>query len=441
MKPIPLKMMFELRHSTLLRPRRCVGRVFFFAGKWGVCDVSATLYPILWNEKETPVHGDVIDFECSFTSGHLHIERILQRVPHLEEWKNAVIPCPLPRFSQDENGGVGTAFYPSPQADRLQKITQRNRALTRTKDFFNNRGFLNIETPTLVPSGGVEVYLNPFRTHYVDHRNQTWSLELPTSPEFALKKMLVEHHPKVFQLARAYRNCGELSKQHEPEFCMLEWYRVGATLHDVLLDTQNLVVTLARFLGCAEPLPHVWPIFRVDELFQRRLNLNLEKLQNTSDFYQAALPHSLSLAPSDTWDDIFCKLFMEKIEPFLKEQRACFVSHYPIQMAALAAPEVGKPFAHRAEGYLFGHEICNAYLELVDSELLCARFAHTQRLKPQVQRDPVFENAMAFGLPPCAGNALGIDRVIALLVGTEKIADLYPIPFLSQFLKNTIAAE
>lgn len=444
MQMILLKTIFELRHSTLLRPRQCAGRVFYFAEKWGVCDASATLYPIFFNDTHILEHGDVILFECSFSCENLMIERILQHVPKREEWKNAVIPCPIPHFSEleiDSTQIQNTAFYTPPQAQRLKNISQRNRALTRTKDFFCNRGFLNIETPTLVPSGGVEVYLNHFQTHYTDHRNQIWALQLPTSPEFALKKMLAENHAKVFQLARAYRNCGELSRQHEPEFCMLEWYRVGATLNDVLRDTQNLIVTLSQFLGCKEALPEVWPMFRVDELFQKLLNLNLEHLQDPLDFYRAAKPHSLSLVSSDTWDDIFCKLFMEKVEPFLKEQRACFVSHYPIQMAALAAPEAGKPFAHRAEGYLFGHEICNAYLELVDSEILCTRFSRTQNLKPQVQRDPLFENAMAFGLPPCAGNALGIDRVIALLVGTEKIADLYPIPFLSQFLKGTVAED
>ena len=231
---------------------------------------------------------------------------------------------------------------------------------------------------------------------------------------------------------------------------MLEWYRANANLTDIMEDTQNLVSVLAELLGSTKDLPKQWPVFRVDDLFKKQLGLNLEHLQNRDQFYDQAKHLSHSITTQDDWDTIFYKLFMEKIEPFLLTQKACFVSHYPIQMSALASQEKIKtsdgkiqerPFVERMEAYLYGTEICNGYFELNDSNVLQERFATTQKLRPDILMDFGFKNAMLFGLPNCAGNALGIDRVIAILLDLDNISSLYPIPFLSQFPPDTVAWE
>lgn len=436
-----LKTLFELRTITATRPRISTARVFYHNNRAGVCSASGALWPVQFG-KEASVHsGDVIVFEGFFEKGLFHIHKIINQVPCLEEWKNQIIPNPIARLDTADKNLDSTSYHPSPSAARFENIKRRNEALERAKQFFSNRGFWNVETPNLVPSGGMEVYLHPFVTEYVDHRNQKWKLQLPTSPEFALKKILTEGVSKIFEVARAFRNGGELSNIHEPEFTMIEWYRVNATLEDILNDTKNLVLVLAEFLGSPLEIPKQWPVFRVDALFQDLLDLKLEELGDRDLFYKNAKPHSISLVDTDDWDSIFCKLFMEKIEPFLAEQKACFVSHYPIQMGALAAQEGSKPFACRAEAFLFGVEICNAYLELVDAKNLKSRFESTKKQSAHLAEDPIFENAMNFGLPPCAGNALGIDRLVALLLNESKISSFYPIPFLSQFLKNTIPFE
>src|SRR5207247_2052172 len=107
-------------------------------------------------------------------------------------------------------------------------------------------------------------------------------------------------------------------------------------LNDILEDTRKLVLTLAEHLKSKHEIPKDWKIFSVQELFLQLLNLDLVDLQETKDFYKASQTFSSSIRETDTWDDIFCKLFMEKIEPFLKEQVACFVTGYPYQMSALA---------------------------------------------------------------------------------------------------------
>ena len=468
-----LQNLFELRKIHSVTERLSSGRVFFIDNIMGLCDASGAIWPVGLSEYlnySSLNHGDFISFRCKIFKVNenteakyddcyfIKVTEVIQKNPCLNEWDNAVIPNPIP--SQEfilkqkrqtiQNTSV-SQFYSSPTSERLKFIKQRNRSLERANLFFSNRGFLNIETPTLVPSGGMEVYLNLFHTKYTDHRGKEWDLQLPTSPEFALKKIMAEGTDKIFQLSRAYRNFGEVSKHHEPEFIMLEWYRAHSSLKDVMEDTQNLVVTLAEFLGTHLDIPKQWPIYRVDKLFKEILSIDLEQVQHRDQFYHKAKNLSPSIVETDDWDSLFYKLFMEKIEPFLEQQKACFVTHYPIQMGALAAQEcvnhpihsetLFKPFVERMEAYLNGIEICNGYYELIDANILKERFQKTKLLRPELKSDIQFEKIMGFGLPNCSGNALGIDRVISILLGLKEISTLYPIPFLSQFPKKSVAWE
>ncbi|WP_158997461.1 amino acid--tRNA ligase-related protein [Pigmentibacter ruber] len=466
---LTLQNLYELKRVSSIQERMSSGRVFYKDHLLGLTDQTGILWPIEkhdYLQSKILNSGDWISFKCAINkievptiSNEEHyvfqINEIVDMVENKNDWINTKIESPLPNNEELQklnlpNQQITSYFWSNKTNKRFQLLNKRNRALERTSSFFKNKGFFNIETPTLVPSGGVEVYLNSFNTSYIDHRNKQWALQLPTSPEFALKKVMTEGVEKIFQLSRAYRNNGEVAKFHEPEFIMLEWYRANATLIEIMDDTQNLVRVIAELLGSTKDLPKQWPVFRVDDLFKKHLNLNLEQLQNRDQFYEKAKHLSHSITPQDDWDTIFYKLFMEKIEPFLSEQKACFVTNYPIQMSALAKQELiktsngeiqKKPFAERMEAYLFGIEICNGYFELNDSTIFQERFATTQKLRPDVLMDYGFQNAMLFGLPNCAGNALGIDRVIALLLDLDNISAMYPIPFLSQFPADTVAWE
>ena len=452
-----LQTLFELRKTASLQRRGGQARLFKAQGKWGLVDSSGLLWPIEFGADVTlPAPESVIAFESHFYRPdartmskyddfgyHLQIDSVKEIVESQGEWPNGIIPSPAPpgeRFEvyREQND---TRFFPSPARARKNLIEKRNLATDRARSFFENRGFLKVETPTLVPSGGVENYLQSFNTEYIDHRGQNWKLALPTSPEFALKKVLCEGHEKIYQFSRSYRNNGELSNQHEPEFVMAEWYRAGGTLDDLMQDTQKLVTEVARVLGSPWKPEFQWPVFKVNDLFLKFADINLLNVQNRDDFYLAAKLKSSSVVETDDWDSLFYKVFFEKIEPFLKTQTACFLTHYPVQMCALAKNEEGSPFVLRFEGYLRGVEICNGYDELADSSELEARFSATQKMRPEISRDALFEQTMAYGMPPCAGNALGLDRVIALLAGRSSIQELYAVPFLSQFLPGTVAPE
>jgi lysyl-tRNA synthetase class 2 len=234
---------------------------------------------------------------------------------------------------------------------------------------------------------------------------------------------------------------------------MLEWYRAAAGLDAMIEDTRLFVNALAEGLGCRRALPETWPTFRVDALFKACAGLELDSLQDVDVFRAAARTACGSVVPTDDWNDVFCKVFMERVEPELARHGACFVTHYPVQMGALARREgggegQGKPYVERFEAYLFGVEICNGYCELTDALELRERFNAISRSRGGNQgqggvvvRDAVFEDVMAHGLPPCSGNALGLDRVAALLLGLESIAPLFCLPFLSQFSKGAVAKD
>jgi lysyl-tRNA synthetase class 2 len=454
-----LRTVFELRKTVPTRHRKVVARVFEKCGAHGLTDASGTLWPVRFARDTAPSSGTVILCEMSARCADggsaqkyeddgflLTVEEILDKTPSLTDWPNAVIPSPVAfeKCLLEASPAGHTKYFSSHASSRSRRIQARNEGLSKVRRFFENRGFTNMETPTIVPSGGVEAYVSSFHSKYRDVRGKEWNVCLPTSPEFALKKLLAEGFEKIFQLSRAYRNGGELARWHEPEFIMLEWYRSGGTLLDMMNDTRELVLTLNAGFSTNVKIPDEWKTHTVRDLFLENCGgIDLSLLGSDKEFAAAGQNISASVNANDDWDSVFCKLFMEKIEPVLAKEEACFVTHYPRRMGALARVAKDSLYVERFEAYLHGVEICNGYYELTDTHELAARFnaIAKNRTAGEVTRDTLFEDTMKFGLPPCSGNALGVDRVIAILSGQKNIASMMPIPFLSQFPQNTVAPE
>ena len=480
--PYSVRTQFELRKAGLTSARFSVARAFLLDGHWGLFDDSGAIWPVSIGCDRALVHLQLYELQLSFTRSDgleatkyqdggfvCKVTSILASVANFAPWpatsagtilagSGCEAPGPLVNHDlilsvREECQRVKEPhcnFVPTTVSVKKKHLRALADASRRIRDFFENRGFLNCDVPYLVPSGGMETYLSPFETVYEDHRGKQHPLQLPTSPEFALKKLIAAGHSKIFHLGKSYRNKGEVSKWHEPEFLLLEWYRVGEALEKIMEDTRLLVESMAKCLGSALDLPQRWTCFRVADLFQEMLSLDLLTLQNKDEFLEQALRHSGSLRATDTWNDIFCKLFMEKIEPRLSMEKACFVTDYPVQMGALATQIPGQPFVQRFEAFLNGVEVCNGYFELTDSAELQRRFEATHKLKdsqavpcaqPLLRRDAHFEEVMQYGLPPCAGNALGVERVTALLLGEQNIQVLKSIPFLTQFPGGKVAFE
>ncbi|NBW81033.1 hypothetical protein EBR21_04695, partial [bacterium] len=429
MKIYSLKEHFELRNTRSVKPRVGFARFFEFRGKPGFADASGAVWPVQLDSPDSHAKmkaGCIYSFkasgrlnDCQVVSKYRDTETVLVFSGLCHEagsgvggWSlNRVAdPATVPDLTGAPESKSGTFFFQTETARRLRSINRRSDAIQRARTFFVQRGYLELDSPSLVVSGGVERYLKTFKTQYEDHRGQKWQMELPTSPEFSLKKIVAEGAQRVFSLAHAFRNSGELSRHHDPEFMMLEWYRVGGDIKSLLAESQRLILDLADELQCAFALPSKdWPVFNVPELFESILKIDLLQNSDVGIFRATAAEKCSSIVETDSWDDVFCKLFMEFIEPFLAQQKACFVTYYPEQMGALAAKSLEfSGCVDRFEAYIDGVEICNGYRELIDDADYCKRALSVKSARDDISLDPQFESVMRTGLYPCVGNALGL---------------------------------
>jgi lysyl-tRNA synthetase class 2 len=314
----------------------------------------------------------------------------------------------------------------------------RRAALTRaTRDFFRERDFVEVETPALQISPGLEPHLIAFGTEIIAPGGARQRLYLHTSPEFAMKKLLVAGMPRIFQLARVFRNA-ERAATHHPEFTMLEWYRAHAGYGSLMEDCEALLRALAvhgvdalRWQGktCDPKAP--CERLTVADAFAKHAGIDL--LATAPDPHapsldllaKAAAPSGIAPRDGDAWDDLFFRIFLECIEPKLGIGRATILYDYPVSMAALSRVKPGdKRVAERMELYVCGLELANGFGELTDAAEQRRRFEADMTLKQRRygERYPIDEDflaALAHGMPESAGIALGFDRLMMLATGAD----------------------
>ena len=294
-------------------------------------------------------------------------------------------------------------------------LGRRARIVDDVRRFFDSRGFLEVETPVVVPSPGLDVHLSAFEVVTAPGRPRRY---LSTSPEYQMKRLIAAGHARTFQLTKAFRQ-DEQGSRHNPEFSILEWYRAPASVDEVMRDTEQLV---ARVTGGRVALPgrtvDAAPPFArmtVTEAFER---------------YSGTPPDdTLAMAHAD--EDRFFRVLVEQVEPALEAlPYAVFLTEYPASQASLARKKPGDDrVAERFELYVAGVELCNGFGELTDPVEQRTRFmadqgARRARGLPVYPLDEKLLDALAAGLPPCSGNALGIDRLVALACGTTDIGEV-----------------
>jgi lysyl-tRNA synthetase class 2 len=328
-----------------------------------------------------------------------------------------------------------TWWRPDIYAKRRPNLVRRAGIMRAIRAFFDSRDFVEVETPYLQISPGLEPHLQAFATELKHPDGSTRPLYLHTSPEFAMKKLLTAGEERLYQLARVWRN-GERSERHHPEFTMLEWYRAGATYFDLMEDCEALLRAVTNGepyvrgnLACEITGP--FERLSVTEAFARYCDIDLVAiLDNKPGMHAAARRLGIRTAPDDLWDDIFHRIAMERIEPHLGMGRPTFLYDYPVAMAALSRPKPeDERFAERFELYVCGIELANAFGELTDPALQRARFEADMDLKEQLYGDrypidPGFLAALDLGLPASAGIALGVDRLVMLAVGADRLEDV-----------------
>jgi lysyl-tRNA synthetase class 2 len=310
--------------------------------------------------------------------------------------------------------------------------TLRNVLKDSIREFFASRGFIEVETPIAVLSPGTEVHLNYFETKWNDYRNQSHPLFLRSSPELHMKQLLAQGSGNIFQFATCFRNGGEYSHWHHPEFTMLEWYDTGATYTEFMDQTVDLLrYTAAAFAerGFAVPqLPDQFAVWSVFDAFAKFAGIELQ--DGDPNFAAKARAEGIiSVRPDDDFETAYFKVLLDRVEPELSKLGAVILHEFPPSQAALSVVEGGR--AKRFEIYVGRVELCNAFLELTDEGENLRRYTETGRLrglagKPIPAIDPGFAAALKQGIPRACGNALGFDRWFAMLIGADRIDSVIP---------------
>lgn len=320
-------------------------------------------------------------------------------------------------------------------ADRLPFLRRRGLLTAATRAFFSARGYMEVETPYAVPTPGEEVHLSAFATERVLPTGDRTKLWLHTSPEFAMKKLLAGGAGPIFQFARVWRN-GEGSELHAPEFTMLEWYRPGATMADLIAETFALLrAVLPPVVTCrgitTDLATH--ETLTMTEAFCRYVGADV--LETDGNALALASQAGANLRDGETWEDLFFRLLLERVEPRIGRDAPTFLTHWPAAQAALARRDPADPrVAERFELFVCGIELANAFVELTDATEQRARFVADRARRQAITGaedwplDEDFLAALDSGLPACAGIAVGFDRLAMLAAGADRIHQVLWLP-------------
>jgi lysyl-tRNA synthetase class 2 len=373
------------------------GRVVLATGrKCTVADASAQL------EVSTREELDLRAGELVVLRGHVRGRRLVDATLVYR------VVAPEPRqggeFARQSWQGVG------------QRVRTRAVVFREIRRYFDHRGFSEVDTPLFGPSPGFDTHVEGLRAE------GGW---LVTSPEQGMKRLLVGGHPRIYQLSHAFR-ADEIGPWHTREFMLLEWYRAYSDLRAIIEDTEQIVARVARAVrGRVELLlpdgrrldaSPPYPRLTVAEAFARHAGIR--------DMHR--------LARED--ETRFFELLVTRVEPALaKLGQPVWLAEYPITQAALARAVPGDPrVAERCELYAGGVELSNGFGELTDPREHRQRARRAAEERRRLGRrpqplDPRFLDALVEGLPPAAGNALGVDRLVALTTGTPCIDLVQPL--------------
>lgn len=300
--------------------------------------------------------------------------------------------------------------------------------LAETRGFFAARGMLEVETPQLSAAAATDLHLESLAARSPDGALSGW---LHTSPEFPMKRLLAAGCGDIWQLARVFRGA-EQGRRHNPEFALLEWYRVGWNVHGLMDEVESLLRVLAE--GRVELAAGQRLTYR--EAFMRHagldpLNADAGEVAGVLAARGVAMPPGLEEDLPACLDLALATL----VEPALAPSAPVFVYDFPASHAALARIRPGEPpVAERFELFLGGMELANGFHELRDAAEQAARFeaelaTRRARALPEPPIDRRMLAALAAGLPDCAGVALGFDRLVMILAGASRIDEVLAFPW------------
>lgn len=322
--------------------------------------------------------------------------------------------------------------------------------LKAVREFFEKEGFLEVDTPTLVPSPDPSPFNEVFK---IDGKE----LYLITSPEFYIKKLLSAGLKNVYQITKSFRDWQEDDPTHLNEFTILEWYRDNSDYTDLMTDCENLVnhvfekqynqakseklkaksqnlkLKTIKYCDVEIDLTPPWRRISCKEAFKRYANVNLDEFLDINNAREICMDKGYQISDKNTWEELYHQIFLNEVEPQLPKQQPLILYDYPAPLAALSQIKKSDPnYAERMEFYIGGLELGNGYSELTDWE------EQEKRLKADIETrkqkgmkvfdyDRELVEALKNGLPKTAGIAVGIDRLIMLLIDSADIHEVTPM--------------
>ncbi len=333
-----------------------------------------------------------------------------------------------------------------------QRYFLREKIIQAIRKFFLKEKFHEVETPLLRSSVVPESYLEVFETYLLDRQRRKRRMFLATSPEASLKKLLVAGIGNCFEITKSFRNTETGSNLHNPEFTILEWYRVGADYQDVMRDCENLLSFIHKYLklpkstlvyqGKSINLSAPWERISVIEAFEKYSGVDFDDITRKSgDMFprdliaQVVQKKGYLVEKNNTWEEIFNQIFLNEVEPHLGNHgRPTIIYDYPQPLAAIAKLKDDDPrIAERFEFYIRGLELGDCYNESTDAKYLKKKYKEEMALikkkgKTQVLPDEDFLQAMSYKLSPYSGIAVGVDRLIMLFMDVKSVADTLFFP-------------
>lgn len=312
----------------------------------------------------------------------------------------------------------------------------REKVLRACRTYFFDQGFHEVETPLLIAKPPAESYLEVFETTLLDRQRNGISAYLSTSPEVPLKKLLVAGIGNCFALTKSFRNMETQSYTHNPEFTILEWYRVHADYTDIMEDCERLVSRVADAVGLTQKITYQgasvdlsapWERLSVAEAFRRWADIDFDAFFDMEYARSRAREKGYTVSDETTWEEVYNQIFLNEVEKHLGFGKPTILYDFPSAMGALARKKSDDPrFAERFEFYIAGLELGDCYSELTDWKEQKSRFDEEMKeirrqKRTEYQYDEDFIEALRLGLSPSSGIAVGIDRLVMLFANVPTI--------------------
>lgn len=314
---------------------------------------------------------------------------------------------------------------------------KRSTLFSRIRSFFDERGYLEVFTPSLSPTLIPEPTIKCFKTEFNNEFTGKKDLFLIPSPEIYMKEMLSYGSGPIYEISQCFRNAEQLGDVHNPEFTMLEYYTPGFT------DTESIDLTIEMIdrtkLGDPDWTKNKPLVITVEEAMWKYAGVDMEKAQDGEKLRKEAERLSLYVPEDESWEDTFNKIFLTFVETNIPKDREVYIRDYPKQIECLAEDYPARPYKRRWEMYIAGTEIANCYTEETDKEKIRSYYEREQKrlIEERTKTGDVISSASSsfpeLDMPPSSGVAIGLDRLLMVNLGEKEIAPLMAFPLSNLF--------